>query len=80
MLTAQATSTAVSATDIAISLGLLVAVYAVLGLLWLFLVVREISHGPAPAPAGVVEEETLPLPSAGPLLRPAGGPMAGSGR
>lgn len=78
MKTAQATSGVVSATDIVISIGLLVAVYALLAVCWLYLTGREIGHGPAPAPEGVVEDEPLlPGRAQAPALHPAGGPGGG---
>ena len=61
MMTAKATSTVVSATDILISLGLLVTTYAILLVLWLYLLRKEIVHGPAPAPAGSDDPAEAPL-------------------
>ncbi|HEX8938669.1 MAG TPA: cytochrome ubiquinol oxidase subunit I [Candidatus Limnocylindrales bacterium] len=73
MKTAQATSGVVSATDLLISIGLLVAVYALLAACWLYLTLREIAHGPAPAPAGVTEEESpATSPAPGTTLHRAG--------
>jgi cytochrome bd ubiquinol oxidase subunit I len=72
MMTAKGTSTAVSATDILISLGLLVATYAVLLVLWLYLLRREIAHGPAPAPVGSDDPAEAPLMTEPvPALRPS---------
>ncbi len=50
MRTSTGTSTVVSATDLALSLLLFLAVYVLLGGLWLGMLVREIRHGPAPSP------------------------------
>ena len=53
MRTSQGVSTAVSGPDVLVSLVLLAAVYAVLGSLWLFLLRREILHGPEPVTSAV---------------------------
>jgi cytochrome d ubiquinol oxidase subunit I len=53
MRTSQGVSTAVSGPDVLVSLVLLAAVYTVLGSLWLFLLRREILHGPEPVTSAV---------------------------
>jgi cytochrome d ubiquinol oxidase subunit I len=53
MRTADGISPVVSATDILFSIALLVAVYTLLGALWLWSLVRIVRRGPDPAPAGV---------------------------
>jgi cytochrome bd ubiquinol oxidase subunit I len=52
MRTVDGISPVVSASDIVLSLALLVAVYLLLGALWLSLLVRVIRRGPEPAPDG----------------------------
>jgi cytochrome d ubiquinol oxidase subunit I len=70
MRTADATSPVVSAPEILASIIAFSLVYLLLGALWIFLMRREILHGPAPAP---VEEEEQPIPALVPRLAPAGG-------
>ncbi len=57
MRTSQGVSTAVSGPDVLVSLVLLAAVYALLGSLWLFLLRREILHGPEPVTSAVPDTE-----------------------
>ncbi len=59
MRTSQGVSTAVSGPDVFVSLVLLAAVYAVLGSLWLFLLRREILHGPEPVTSAVPDVEPV---------------------
>jgi cytochrome bd ubiquinol oxidase subunit I len=56
MRTSQGVSTAVSGPDVLVSLLLLAAVYTLLGGLWLFLMRREILHGPEPVASAIGEE------------------------
>jgi cytochrome d ubiquinol oxidase subunit I len=76
MMTSKATSTVVSSTDILISLGLLVAAYAVLAVLWLYTLRQEIAHGPEPAPPGSSDPAEAPL-MADPGATPRPSPQAG---
>jgi len=69
MRTADGVSPVVPAAQIAISLVLLVAVYVLLGGLWLWLLRRELGHGPEPAPAGVDETALDELPERPARLR-----------
>ena len=59
MRTSQGVSTAVSGADVLVSLLLLVVVYALLGTLWLYLLRREIVHGPEPVTTEAGEEEPV---------------------
>jgi cytochrome bd-type quinol oxidase subunit 1 len=68
-------SAAVSATDIVLSIALFGAVYAALFVLWLWMLIDEIRHGPEPAPAHPPVPSTAPLGTPG---RP--GPLALGGR
>jgi len=70
MRTSAGVSRVVPPEQIAISLGLLVGLYVLLGALWLYLVRRELGHGPAPAPDGVDEAALDELPRREPVLRP----------
>lgn len=66
MRTAEATSPVVRAEELALSIILFGALYLVLGALWIYVLVREIRHGPPePVPATSVH------PSPGPAGRPA---------
>jgi cytochrome d ubiquinol oxidase subunit I len=70
MRTSDGISRVVPAEQIAISLGLLVGLYALLGGLWLYLARKELGHGPAPDPDGVDEAALDELPRREPALRP----------
>jgi cytochrome d ubiquinol oxidase subunit I len=71
MRTEAGVSSAVSATDIVLSIALFGVVYAALFVLWLWMLVEEIRHGPAEAPA------TPTAPSAAPIGTPGQpGPLA----
>jgi cytochrome d ubiquinol oxidase subunit I len=59
MRTADATSPVVSAPEILASIIILGLLYALIGALWLFLLRREILHGPAPSPVPL--DEPIPL-------------------
>jgi cytochrome d ubiquinol oxidase subunit I len=61
MRTEAGVSTAVSATDLVISIGLFSLVYAALFVLWIYLLRAEIRHGPDPAEAGQGPEAPTPL-------------------
>jgi cytochrome d ubiquinol oxidase subunit I len=74
MRTADGVSRSVPAEQVAISLVLLLGMYALLGTTWLFLVRRELGHGPAPAPEGTDEGALDELPRREPALPP--GPTA----
>jgi cytochrome d ubiquinol oxidase subunit I len=50
MRTSDGVSAVVPPEQVALSLGLLVAMYVLLGGLWLYLVRKELGYGPAPAP------------------------------
>jgi cytochrome bd ubiquinol oxidase subunit I len=71
MRTVDGISPVVSATDIAMSLALLVAIYTLLGVLWLWALARVIRRGPAPAPEGAEVRGLEPAPDL-----PAGTPRA----
>ena len=70
MRTADGVSRVVPAEQVALSLGLLVGMYVLLGGVWIFLMHRELGHGPAPAPDGVDEAALDELPRREPPLRP----------
>jgi cytochrome d ubiquinol oxidase subunit I len=70
MRTSTGISRIVPPEQIAISLGLLVGLYVLLGGLWLYLARKELGHGPAPAPDGVDEAALDELPRREPALRP----------
>jgi cytochrome bd ubiquinol oxidase subunit I len=70
MRTSAGVSRVVPPEQIAISLGLLVGLYVLLGGLWLYLARKELGHGPAPAPDGVDEAALDELPRREPALRP----------
>jgi cytochrome d ubiquinol oxidase subunit I len=71
MRTADGVSRIVPAEQVAISLGLLVGLYVLLGALWLYLMRRELGHGPAPAPGDGGDEAALDeLPRHEIALRP----------
>jgi len=70
MRTADGVSRAVPAEQVALSLGLLVGVYTLLGGVWLFVVRRELGHGPAPAPEGTDEATMDELPAPAPRMQP----------
>ena len=70
MRTSAGVSRIVPPEQIAISLGLLVGLYVLLGGLWLYLARKELGHGPAPAPDGTDEAALDELPRREPVLRP----------
>jgi len=71
MRTADGVSRVVPAVQVALSLGLLVGLYVLVGGLWLYLVRKELGHGPAPSPDGGDSDEALDeLPRRTPALRP----------
>jgi len=70
MRTADGVSRVVPAEQVALSLGLLVGMYVLLGSVWLFLMRRELGHGPAPSPEGADEAGLDELPRREPALRP----------
>jgi cytochrome d ubiquinol oxidase subunit I len=73
MLTSSGVSPVVSAVDVVFSLLLFGGVYVLLFALWVYLMVKEIRHGPAPSPVPerpIGEPEGEPLTT--PILRPAG--------
>ena len=70
MRTSAGVSRIVPPEQIAISLGLLVGLYVLLGGLWLYLARKELGHGPAPAPDGADETALDELPHREPALRP----------
>ena len=70
MRTSAGVSRVVPPEQIAISLGLLVGLYVLLGGLWLYLARKELGHGPAPAPNGADETALDELPHREPALRP----------
>ena len=70
MRTSAGVSRVVPPEQIAISLGLLVGLYVLLGGLWLYLTRKELGHGPAPAPDGADEMVLDELPHREPALRP----------
>jgi cytochrome d ubiquinol oxidase subunit I len=70
MRTSAGISRVVPPEQIAISLGLLVGLYILLGGLWLYLARKELGHGPAPAPDEVDEAALDELPRREPELRP----------
>ncbi len=70
MRTSAGVSRVVPPEQIAISLGLLVGLYVLLGGLWLYLARKELGHGPAPAPNGTDEAALDELPRREPVLRP----------
>ena len=70
MRTSAGISRVVPPEQIAISLGLLVGLYVLLGGLWLYLARKELGHGPAPAPDGDDETALDELPGPRPALRP----------
>jgi cytochrome d ubiquinol oxidase subunit I len=61
MRTEAGVSTAVGPGEVTLSIALFGLVYAALFALWLYLLLAEIRHGPAPAPAGSSEEAEPPL-------------------
>lgn len=71
MKTASAGSPGVSAGDVALSLGLLALLYLGLAAVWLYALVREIAHGPEPAPEGELVGAPLGAPVGAGALRPA---------
>ncbi len=67
MRTSEGVSKAVPPEQVAMSIVLLFGLYVVLGGLWLYLLRKELGHGPAPATGGPPapgETETGPLPGA----------------
>ena len=71
MRTADGVSRVVPAEQVALSLGLLVGLYVLVGGLWLYLVRKELGHGPAPSPDAEDSDEALDeLPRRTPALRP----------
>ena len=71
MRTADGVSRIVPPEQVAISLGLLVGLYVLLGALWLYLMRRELGHGPAPAPGDGADDAALDeLPGHEIALRP----------
>ena len=50
MRTADGTSTVVSGGEVLVSILLFGSIYVLLGALWLWALVRELRHGPEPAP------------------------------
>jgi cytochrome d ubiquinol oxidase subunit I len=69
MRTVEGTSPAVSAADVAISIGAIVALYALLLFLWLYAIRKEIAKGPDPDPSAASEPEApvaaAPAPAVG---------------
>ncbi len=69
MRTVEGTSPAVSAADVAISIGAIVALYALLLFLWLYAIRKEIAKGPDPDPSVAPEPEApvaaAPAPAVG---------------
>jgi cytochrome d ubiquinol oxidase subunit I len=59
MRTSDGVSSVVPAEQVALSLGLLVAMYVLLGGLWLYLVRKELGHGPEPAPGATAAGEPV---------------------
>ena len=72
MRTSSGVSRVVPPEQIAISLGLLVSLYVLLGGLWLYLARKELGHGPAPAPDGTDDELPDEAAAPRPTPRPAG--------
>ena len=73
MRTDDGISPVVSSVDIAISLGLLAAVYTLLGVLWIWALARVIRRGPEPAPDGTEVRGLEPAPVGSiPTPQPAG--------
>ncbi len=70
MRTAEGLSRVVPAEQVALSLGLLVGLYVLLGAVWLYLLRRELGHGPAPAPDPAGESALDELPLRAPALPP----------
>ncbi|HEX6140821.1 MAG TPA: cytochrome ubiquinol oxidase subunit I [Candidatus Limnocylindria bacterium] len=70
MRTLDATSPVVSAPEILASIILFSLLYVALGALWLFLMRREVLHGPAPAPAGVEEPAATGITQRAPMEEP----------
>lgn len=77
MRTADGTSPVVSGPEIAFSLALFGGLYLLLGLLWVYLVIKAIRQGPAEASHGVDRLTVVGEPSAGP---PAARPQGAGGR
>jgi cytochrome bd ubiquinol oxidase subunit I len=63
MRTSDGVSSVVPAEQVALSLGLLVGMYVLLGGLWLYLVRKELGHGPAPAPGEAAPTPATPVPA-----------------
>ena len=66
MRTVEGTSPAVSATDVALSIGAIVVLYVMLMFLWLYAIRKEIITGPdpeAPAPEPVAAPPVGPPPA-----------------
>jgi cytochrome d ubiquinol oxidase subunit I len=61
MRTVEGTSPAVSATDVALSIGAIVALYSLLLFLWLYAIRKEIIAGPDPDPNLVAEPVAPPV-------------------
>jgi cytochrome d ubiquinol oxidase subunit I len=76
MRTQDAVSPVVGGADIVISLVMFAGVYALLFALWLYLMAKEIRHGPAPAPEAAVAEATG---GPGRPTEPALAPAVGTG-
>jgi cytochrome d ubiquinol oxidase subunit I len=75
MRTEDGISTVVGAQEIAFSIAMLVAVYALLGVLWLWAMVRIIRRGPQEAAEGMSAGSLEPVPSfEGQSVSPAGQP------
>jgi cytochrome d ubiquinol oxidase subunit I len=77
MRTSDGVSVVVPAEQVALSLGLLVAMYVLLGGLWLYLVRKELGHGPAPAPVGAAAAGEIAGPGATPPADASGAPPPG---
>jgi cytochrome d ubiquinol oxidase subunit I len=60
MRTVEGTSPAVSATDVALSIGAIVVLYSLLLFLWLYAIRKEIIAGPDPDPNLVAEPVAPP--------------------
>jgi cytochrome d ubiquinol oxidase subunit I len=81
MLTSSGTSPAVSATDVTISLGAILALYALLFFLWIYGLTKEIRRGPdtgAVAASAAGEQSATPS-AAPPPAAPSGASSRGKG-